>query len=77
MLQILKILLPIQRLINKPEVTQKAPKPVKKDKDLFQIIEKILVSGSQRIDLEMVKGIISMMNAVASSNSQTTDNEIT
>lgn len=77
MLQILKILISIQRLINKPEVAQKAPKPVKKDKDLFQIIEKILVSGSQRIDLEMVKGIISMINAVASSNSQTTDNEIT
>ena len=77
MLWRLRIQQSIKPITNKADTVVKVAKTAKKDKDLFQIIEKILITGSQRIHKDMVDGLISMINSVGSSNNQTTDYEIT
>lgn len=65
---------------------QQTPKPhkeVKKEprklehKDFYQIIEKILMTGSNRLSEDMLEGLIAMLKVLGSKGDQTTNQEIT
>lgn len=65
------------------EQTPKPQKEVKKEprkndyKDFYQTIEKILMTGSNRLSEDMLEGLIAMIKALGANGDQTTNQEIT